>query len=51
MFTMMKYLQKECDRQARKILQHFRKHREFDVRTQQVQQSFMLGKTNVATEK
>ena len=30
MFTMMQYLQKECDRQSRKILQYFKDNRNFD---------------------
>ena len=29
-FTMMQQLQKECDRQARKILEHFKRNRDFD---------------------
>ena len=32
MITMMQAIQKECDRQARKIIEHFKKHRDFDRR-------------------
>ena len=50
MLTMMEFLQRECDRQARKILEHFKKHREFDMKAQQVQQALMFQKA-ATTEK
>lgn len=30
MMTMIQFIQKECDRQAREIFQHFRENRDFD---------------------
>lgn len=30
LFTMMQHLQKECDRQARKVIEHFKRNRDFD---------------------
>jgi len=30
MMTMVQFIQKECDRQAREIFQHFRENRDFD---------------------
>ena len=47
---MMEFLQRECDRQARKILEHFKKRREFDMKAQQVQQALMFQKA-ATTEK
>ncbi|XP_064640478.1 conserved oligomeric Golgi complex subunit 4-like [Lineus longissimus] len=35
--TMMQYIQKECDRQTRKIVEAFKKNRDFDRKVQQVQ--------------
>ena len=32
MMTMIQFIQKECDRQAREIFQHFREHRDFDLK-------------------
>ena len=42
MFLMMQSLQKECDRQARKIIEHFKKARDFDQKVSYV--SFVLFK-------
>ena len=50
MLTMMEFLQRECDRQARKILEYFKKNREFDMKAQQVQQALMFQKATT-TEK
>lgn len=47
---MMEFIQRECDRQARKILENFRQHREFDMKAQQVQQFLMFQKA-ATTEK
>ncbi len=50
MLTMMEFMQRECDRQARKILEKFKEHREFDMKAQQVQQALMFHKAT-STEK
>ncbi|KAI0235623.1 Conserved oligomeric Golgi complex subunit 4 [Lamellibrachia satsuma] len=50
MFTMMQYLQKECDRQSRKIIDHFRKQRNLELKLQQVQQS-LFHRTLPSAEK
>ncbi|XP_071496788.1 conserved oligomeric Golgi complex subunit 4-like [Diadema antillarum] len=39
LFTMIEYLQKECDRQAQKVINTFVEQRDFDRKAQQVQQS------------
>ncbi|XP_074645003.1 conserved oligomeric Golgi complex subunit 4-like [Tubulanus polymorphus] len=41
MFNMLQHIQKECDRQTRKIIEQFKEKREFEKKTQQVQQSLM----------
>ncbi|KAL4234686.1 Golgi transport complex subunit 4 [Mactra antiquata] len=41
---LVKILQKECDRQTRKLVEEFRNKRDFDLRVQQVQQSLMFHK-------
>ncbi|ELU05879.1 hypothetical protein CAPTEDRAFT_225425 [Capitella teleta] len=48
MFVMMQLLQKECDRQSRKVLIQFRNNREFDEKLQKVQQANMQSKTSLA---
>jgi hypothetical protein len=37
MITMMEHIQKECDRQTRKIVEAFKRNRDFDRKVQQVQ--------------
>ncbi|VDI53366.1 conserved oligomeric Golgi complex subunit 4 [Mytilus galloprovincialis] len=44
LFTLLKILQVECDRQSRQILQQFKSKRNFDHVVQQVQQSTMFQK-------
>ncbi|KAL5021531.1 hypothetical protein ScPMuIL_000686 [Solemya velum] len=44
LITLLKILQKECDRQVRKIVEKFKDKREFDLRLQQVQQQMMQNK-------
>ncbi|XP_048748000.1 conserved oligomeric Golgi complex subunit 4-like isoform X2 [Ostrea edulis] len=50
LFYLMKILQKECDRQARQILEKFKLKRDFDSMVQQVQQNAVFHRPN-ATEK
>ncbi|KAL3859523.1 hypothetical protein ACJMK2_009739 [Sinanodonta woodiana] len=50
LFTLLKIIQKECDRQSRKILGEFKSKRDFDSRLQQVQQSLIFHK-HLAVEK
>ncbi|KAK3086090.1 hypothetical protein FSP39_013397 [Pinctada imbricata] len=50
LFTLMKILQTECDRQSRKIIEKFRHKRDFDRVVQQVQQDSVFHRPN-ATEK
>ncbi|XP_052818537.1 conserved oligomeric Golgi complex subunit 4-like [Mya arenaria] len=50
LFTLVKILQKECDRRTRKIIEQFKNKRDFDLRVQQVQQCLMFHK-QPATEK
>jgi hypothetical protein len=44
---MFQLLQKECDQQSRKILEYFRKNRDFDVKLQRVQQANMQPKNSI----
>ena len=44
---MVKILQKECDRQSRKIVEQFRNKRDFDQRVNQVKQNLMFHKQPV----
>ncbi|OWF48034.1 conserved oligomeric Golgi complex subunit 4-like [Mizuhopecten yessoensis] len=46
LFMLLKFLQKECDRQSRKILQEFKRKRMFDFILQQVQQNMVFHKPN-----
>ncbi|KAK3594356.1 hypothetical protein CHS0354_031735 [Potamilus streckersoni] len=44
LITLLKIIQKECDRQSRKILGEFKSKRDFDSRLQHVQQSLIFHK-------
>ncbi|XP_052232014.1 conserved oligomeric Golgi complex subunit 4-like isoform X2 [Dreissena polymorpha] len=44
LLILVKLLQKECDRQTRKIIEQFKNKRDFDLRVQQVQQCLMFVK-------
>lgn len=50
LFSLMKILQKECDRQVRQILEKFKLKRDFDAVVQQVQQNAVFHRPS-ATEK
>ncbi|XP_053401877.1 conserved oligomeric Golgi complex subunit 4-like [Mercenaria mercenaria] len=44
LIMLVSILQKECDRQTRRLVKEFRNKRDFDLRLQQVQQSLMFHK-------
>ena len=48
MMTMIQFIQKECDRQAREIFQHFRENRDFDHKAKN---SFRVSRTHRHTSK
>ena len=49
MLALMEELQKECDTQAKKIVDNFVNHREFDNKSQQVMQSLRAASSYKAT--
>ncbi|XP_071785731.1 conserved oligomeric Golgi complex subunit 4-like [Asterias amurensis] len=51
LFNLMQSLQQECDIQAKKIVESFVRNREFDSRSQQVQQSLRGYKSSNPNEK
>ncbi|XP_076448808.1 conserved oligomeric Golgi complex subunit 4-like [Babylonia areolata] len=51
LFPMLQILQKECDRQTRKILENFKSRRQYDKLVKQVQQSVMLQQKQTAGER
>ncbi|XP_041375070.1 conserved oligomeric Golgi complex subunit 4-like [Gigantopelta aegis] len=48
LIIIMRLLQKECDRQSRKIIEHFKRQREYDRMSQRVHQSLMILKQTSA---
>ncbi|ESO82827.1 hypothetical protein LOTGIDRAFT_108827, partial [Lottia gigantea] len=46
LITLLKILQKECDRQIRKVIDHFKSSREYDKKVKLVQTSLMSQKQN-----
>ncbi|XP_060563239.1 conserved oligomeric Golgi complex subunit 4-like isoform X2 [Ruditapes philippinarum] len=48
LIMLLSILQKECDRQTRKLVKEFRNKRDFDQRVQQVKQSLMFHKQPTA---
>ncbi|CAH1779240.1 unnamed protein product [Owenia fusiformis] len=46
MFSLMKYIQSACDREARKIIEEFKSARQYQAKVQSIEQSFMLNKSS-----
>ncbi|XP_025115796.1 conserved oligomeric Golgi complex subunit 4-like isoform X2 [Pomacea canaliculata] len=51
LFGMLQILQKECDRQARKVIEEFKSQRKYDALVRQVQQSMLLQQKQTAGER